>query len=412
MVGSSDVIRIKCGQIYILSDDNFSLICEFCDNEFLTLVELRDHLLEHFPKTPKNIKKEESLSSDSDCEITSWDLAAVKEEILADDQQVENDFEFIKVEGLRYHEEFAPPLLEKTQYSETSMNNEQTIGSEDQACSKEILENGNVDKPNEKSSADLQSSSNQEKEGTSRPKDIGEANSSYLYSNRLRKKNKPNTPPMVNPNNENDTDSEGTSDYTEPNRSDIPDDELQTKLPFECGYCSERFKHDRNRNYHENTHTGKLPQCRECSKTFVSLEKLTQHLKKHKNVLQCKVCKETFRYKSALVVHRLKHRPKKVRRGKHIPCMLCNVKLTTPHHLSLHMAAHKRKAERKNEIFTCEYCRKQFKKKEAIVSHLQTHSGIMPFKCSNCGKAFSRFPYVQKHEMYCFRKSAHKEKSK
>lgn len=407
MVGSTDVVRIKCGQIYILSDDNFSLICEFCDNEFLTLFELRDHLLEHFPKIPKtskSIKKEPSLSSESDCEITSWDLTGVKEELLADVQRDDTGLIFIKIEDKPYAEESGPFLGEMTQYCETTMNSEKSKELDDQSEPNEI-----VDKPNGKFPADLQSSSNPE-EGTSSPKENDEANPNDIYSERLRRRNQTNFLLMIHPNYDDGTDSDGTTDYTEPKKNDS---DLQTKLPFECSFCSETFKHDRNRNYHENTHTGKLPQCRECSKTFSTLDKLTHHLKKHKKVLQCKVCSEIFNSKHALDMHRrMKHMPKKVRRGKHIPCMLCNIKFTTQHHLDLHMAAHKRKSERANVIYTCDYCRKQFKKKESIVSHMKMHSGIKPFKCSNCGYAFARFCNAHKHEMSCYARSANKEKSK
>lgn len=61
------VVRIKCGQIYLLSDDNFSLICEFCDRDFYTLADLRAHLrAEHLPESQTNINIEESFSC-GDC---------------------------------------------------------------------------------------------------------------------------------------------------------------------------------------------------------------------------------------------------------------------------------------------------------------------------------------------------------
>lgn len=66
MVEKTEVVRIKCGQIFILSKDNFSLICEFCVQDFYTFEDFRVHLHEHFPQVPMNIKQEDSISYGSD----------------------------------------------------------------------------------------------------------------------------------------------------------------------------------------------------------------------------------------------------------------------------------------------------------------------------------------------------------
>lgn len=248
---------------------------------------------------------------------------------------------------------------------------------------------------NGKGFADLQSSSNQEKEITSSTKEKDEANSSELHSNRFRKKNNKYVLLANNTINENSTDSDGTTDYTEPNKIDIPYYELQTKLPFECSYCSERFKYQKNRNNHENFHTGKLPQCPKCLKIFLAFEKLTEHLKLHKIKLQCKLCSKEFFNQKRLEVHiRLKHQqpPKIVP-----PCLLCAAKFKTLFHLKLHMEAH----QRRSQTYTCEYCQRQFKNRKLIVQHMKIHSGIMPHKCDKCGKAFVRKHNKRKHERKC-----------
>lgn len=62
-------IGFKCGQIFILSTDNFLLVCEYCEDSFSTLESLRSHLEQHCPRLPATIE-----NADSDCEIIPTDL--------------------------------------------------------------------------------------------------------------------------------------------------------------------------------------------------------------------------------------------------------------------------------------------------------------------------------------------------
>lgn len=50
MVDATTITRIKCGQIYLLRNNNFALICEFCGREdFYALDVFRLHITDHFP---------------------------------------------------------------------------------------------------------------------------------------------------------------------------------------------------------------------------------------------------------------------------------------------------------------------------------------------------------------------------
>lgn len=63
--------QIKCGQIFILSDNKFALLCEFCDREdFYALDVFRSHIKLHFPDSEDEV----CISSDSDCEFVPPDL--------------------------------------------------------------------------------------------------------------------------------------------------------------------------------------------------------------------------------------------------------------------------------------------------------------------------------------------------
>lgn len=59
------ITRIKCGQIFILPNSDFNLICEFCGRDgFYTLDIFRSHIKYHS-------EEEVCISSDSDCEYVS-----------------------------------------------------------------------------------------------------------------------------------------------------------------------------------------------------------------------------------------------------------------------------------------------------------------------------------------------------
>lgn len=108
MDDSIELLRNECGKILIWPNDNFSLICKVCGDDFNTLEDFRVHYLaKHFPnppliikredvsipldvhdntkynladsehflyETPANIKNEEPISCDSDCESITTEI--------------------------------------------------------------------------------------------------------------------------------------------------------------------------------------------------------------------------------------------------------------------------------------------------------------------------------------------------
>ena len=43
-------------------------------------------------------------------------------------------------------------------------------------------------------------------------------------------------------------------------------------------------------------------------------------------------------------------------------------------------------------------CDKEFSRPDKLKSHIITHSGIKPYRCSICGKDFARRPHLKEHE--------------
>lgn len=64
------ITRIKCGEIFIMPNDVFAMVCKFCQDEFHTLEDFRYHLTEHFVDPPTDIKNEDSISLGDECELT------------------------------------------------------------------------------------------------------------------------------------------------------------------------------------------------------------------------------------------------------------------------------------------------------------------------------------------------------
>lgn len=170
---------------------------------------------------------------------------------------------------------------------------------------------------------------------------------------------------------------------------------------FACSFCGKTLKGIRDRDEHENTHTGKRPhKCRICPKTFTSSSSLRRHDRVHKDDRrhECEVCKKRFIIKSKLEKHiRENHLPDTDPR-RYFPCQICDAKLVSYSQLDLH----RRREHRKNSgIFTCDLCQKQYKKKESIVEHMRIHTGRKPLKCNYCQKTFMQKYSKTKHERKC-----------
>ena len=64
--------------------------------------------------------------------------------------------------------------------------------------------------------------------------------------------------------------------------------------------------------------------------------------------------------------------------------------------------AYERLAEQQSErMFLCEHCSKQFKRKDSLETHLETHLRMhakdKPFSCNLCRKSFSNKRYYKDH---------------
>jgi uncharacterized Zn-finger protein len=53
---------------------------------------------------------------------------------------------------------------------------------------------------------------------------------------------------------------------------------------------------------------------------------------------------------------------------------------------------------RKKVIYRCDRCQKQFTNRRALTYHLNSHFGLKPFACVECGKGFSQKSHLNVHK--------------
>lgn len=255
---TSEIIRKKCGQIYILTDDSFTLICEYCEEEFYTLDDFRAHIKEHIPKSSVNIKIEDSISCDSvDCE---------PEEI----ENVTDSF-------IGILQDYVATQSSATNRTERS----------DSVKSHETFQSDRNDVHPLKRFHELQSNSGNESESTTELK-VNLKHPTRHHKRSRKVTGKHNGVPIIVCE-EIQTDDIGTdysSDFNsiELHQYSIPGYEQQKckKGTFGCRFCRKIFRSNRGRNDHENTHTGETPhECPICHQSFARYANFWSHSKTH-----------------------------------------------------------------------------------------------------------------------------------
>nr|CAD7262793.1 unnamed protein product [Timema shepardi] len=140
--------------------------------------------------------------------------------------------------------------------------------------------------------------------------------------------------------------------------------EHEGKGRFKCRLCREIFPTDCERTKHREKVHEKPWKCDLCPHTFMSKDKLDQHVKWHVNkeseVFVCNVCSKEFKLKVNLKIH-VESR--------------CG---TDPQH-------------------ACKDCGKAFMTRGTLITHALLHTGIRPYMCEACGSTFSCIGNLIKH---------------
>lgn len=373
------VVRRKCGEILIWSNDNFSLICDFCGGDFVAFEYFRHHIKEHFPKTQTNIKTEDAVSYGSDCDSNNLSENDVKE-----------NFADIADELLPVPERSdALKLLKKVIKTETYQKMEVQQNGTSELLSNSVNENKNsksllIDEHDPLKQENIVIEQNSFSFSTKR---LGNQNSKSLKAKK-----------QTVTNGEEDSRRRKTNVISSSYASD-------EALNFKCSFCCKIFSRKYNLTMHEVIHTGKRPHtCQICSQTFTHYTSLVNHTKAihKKNRQRCSACEKSFINKSELNVHtRECHLPDTDPR-RYFPCKLCDDKFKTHNRLNHHKArAHKKHSAK----FTCDYCQKEFTCRQYIVNHLHIHAGTKLFGCRYCNKKFAQASARYTHAQTCVHRS-------
>lgn len=148
---------------------------------------------------------------------------------------------------------------------------------------------------------------------------------------------------------------------------------------FACAVCGRGFYDEKSLHSHKSIHTGlKQFKCTECGKLYSTANILQQHSKKHLPVRphRCSECPREFHTANELRVHFRIHTQEQP-----YLCCQCGKQFTRKTHLNIHMSEFFFSSRWKATgvliwLFNLLFC-------------TGTHTGIKPFKCQFCDKAFA-----------------------
>ena len=160
--------------------------------------------------------------------------------------------------------------------------------------------------------------------------------------------------------------------------------------PYKCHQCAKGFKTFSKLKLHILTHTGnKCHICPHCDKGFITKTGLKIHVNTHtrKMVYPCPQCDRQFLQRGNLRVHMLTHT-----KVKPYKCEVCGKGCSTKQALIYHMRTHT-----KEKPYLCQHCGKAFSQVSSLKAHMYTHTGDHPLKCTYCDKRFVQARILKEH---------------
>lgn len=140
-------------------------------------------------------------------------------------------------------------------------------------------------------------------------------------------------------------------------------------------------------------------QCDCCDYECETQQELDTHLASHTGsgsksgkriVRYCKKCNEEFRS----LVQLKQHEKAATCNEKVLACDECEFMTTKVESFR----GHKRRNHGEIVMKKCKYCSRLFKRQRNLEEHMNTHTGLTPFQCDKCGKAFHTNSSWYKHK--------------
>lgn len=188
---------------------------------------------------------------------------------------------------------------------------------------------------------------------------------------------------------------------------------------IKCGFCDKMFSDRYYLKRHEKIHSGSpTQQCQICLKFYAALqshmknihsdERKCKKIKKHKQKRphQCKVCKQILATSSNLKNHIKIHTS-----DRQYKCSTCNESFFSAYLLKVHKKTNHLPDKVPQRYFSCKHCDAKFLNYSNLCSHklnVHTMSSSFVYICDYCQKEYKFRRQLVRHMLKHFSKTTHK----
>ncbi|XP_061382933.1 zinc finger protein 629-like isoform X1 [Danaus plexippus] len=168
---------------------------------------------------------------------------------------------------------------------------------------------------------------------------------------------------------------------------------IHIERPYSCNECDKKFHEKATLQRHIQVVHNREPTycCGYCPERFVSLSKLTKHVRSHAGdrPYPCKFCDKSFTKSHHYTRHlRVKHRS---RHTEQYRCEQCDDTFTSQDDLIYHSAIHA------TQNLICPLCQEKFDNVDDVTTHIKSHVSGVEFECDFCELVFTSKEKLDNH---------------